>query len=91
MEDWDFYNMVLHQLHLKKEELAMRCLYLRWTSLLPSPTGSYWHLTLWNPANHKCAHDDLKPSELKSQEIDGLGYKDYINWVINLMTEIVAY
>lgn len=51
MENWDFDNMVMHQLELKKEELLMQGLYLRWTFF--SHSVNYWHITMWNPVNNK--------------------------------------
>lgn len=86
MEDWDFNNRILHYFHLKKKNLEEHYLYLRWTSLLRSSNGSYWHLTLWNPMTHKCAHCDIKPSDVYIEELrGGLCHKDYIEWNINLM------
>ena len=89
MNDWDFNRMVQHYLYVKKKELKEQCMYLRWTSLLPSPAGAFWHVTLDNPMTHKYAHWDLRPFVIKDEERDGLNYKEYIDWCIKLMTSQV--
>lgn len=83
MENWDLNNMVLHQLELKKDELLTQGLYLRWTFF--SYSGNYWHITMYNPVNRKGAYWDLRPSDIKNEELDGIRCNDYIEWSINLM------
>lgn len=88
MENWDLNNMVLRQLELKKEELLTQGLYLRWTFF--SYSGNYWHITVRNPFNHKGTYWDLRPSDIKNEELDGIRCNDYIKWGINLMKSQVV-
>lgn len=70
-------------MELKKDELLEQGLYLRWTFFAYS--GNYWHITMWNPVNNKDTYLDLRPSDIKNEELDGIRCNDYIEWCINLM------
>ena len=79
---------MIRQLELKKEELLTQGLYLRWTFF--SYSGNYWHITMRNPVNHKGTYWDLRPSDIKNEELDGIRCNDYIEWGINLMKSQVV-